>query len=143
MMRHGGCIPSAQKGDYKMKSVAGFAVLLLVSSAACSSDDSASGPLVLERASDRSPEPTFDVDKDLEPGDQVIDLGDWEDREEGYERPSPCTLPFSMMHSWADENLSCGMCFALMCNGDLYAHVCTHQCDGTREPSGGDPVPLI
>lgn len=100
--------------------------------------------MVLERAGDRVPEPTFDVDKDLEPGDQVIDISEFEERTaQGYERPSPCTIPFATMASWADEHLACGMCFALMCNGDLYAHVCTHQCDGTREPSGDLPPPLI
>jgi hypothetical protein len=134
-----------------MRSAAALAVLLLGSISACSSDDDGNALTVLPRGEGRLPQTRYDLESsldrlnDFEPDVQVLDITDWEDRvgSSGLDRPTPCIIPLTAMQSWADAHLSCGMCFALICSGDAYAHVCTHQCDSTGEPDGDDNSPLI
>src|SRR5688572_2540685 len=118
-----------------MRAAAAIAVLLLATTSACSSDDDDIGGTILQRETGRLPDTSFDLDTDFEPGVQVVDITDFEDRAvSGYDRPTPCTLPLTTVESWADSHLACGMCFALLCNGGAYAHVCTHQCETTTDP---------
>lgn len=119
-----------------MTKTAVLAVLLFATLSACSSDDGTDGTTITARQAGR-PDTA-----ELEPGLRIVDL-DTFPKARGFDRPTPCNLPVQAVGDWAEANLECGSCFALMCDGDLYAHVCTHQCDITNDPGGVGFVPPI
>jgi hypothetical protein len=101
--------------------------LVLILAAACSSEGDPSELGVPPQP--RQPR----VELGLEPELREVDLDDLRkvkqvDDDHQLEA-TPCEMPAAELQGWADENLSCGVCYALRCGGELGAHVCTRQCE--------------
>ena len=131
-----------------MRSAAALAVLLFAFAGCASDDGTASTTLGSHLAV-----PGHTMPDDLgqllveDEGLEVVDLADFralhDSGHSGVTIPPDCgSLAPSSLQRIADENLACGNCYAVLCDGELYAHMCTHQCDGTVDPDYDTSVPV-
>jgi hypothetical protein len=79
-------------------------------------------------------------------GDEVIDLADFRELEptaSGLVLPPGCgALTASAVQRFANENLRCGGCYQVLCDGAAFAHVCAEECDGANAPDDDTTVPI-
>jgi hypothetical protein len=121
---------------------AAVAVILLAS--ACSGEDARDSNQIIVLTK-TAPVPTSaNGDLAISHDVEIVDLADFRDLDESpvsrEQTPlGPCSMILpSAIQRFADEFLACSTCYTLLCEGDLFAHVCTHLCEATFDPEDAD-----